>query len=138
VIDLAAEAAVADQVRSLTPLTLQQLREVWRRLYGAPPALRSVELLRGLLAWRIQADATAGLGRDAAAALSSPEKLKRQPILPVGARVAREWRGVRHEVEVLEHGVRYAGRTYSSLSEVARQITGTRWSGPRFFGLVQR
>ena len=49
--------------------------------------------------------------------------------------LAREWQGVRHEVEVVEVGVVYRGRPFNSLSEVARQITGARWNGPRFFGL---
>jgi hypothetical protein len=57
-------------------------------------------------------------------------------MLQAGVRLAREWRGVRHEVEVLEGGViLYQGSRYDSLSSVARAITGVRWNGPRFFGL---
>ena len=52
-----------------------------------------------------------------------------------GTRLLREWQGVMHEVIVLEDGVQYRGRTWRSLSAVAREITGTRWSGPLFFGL---
>ncbi len=55
-----------------------------------------------------------------------------------GTELIREWRGVRHRVTVLDHDVVYRGRRYQSLSEVARAITGTRWSGPVFFGLTQR
>ena len=55
--------------------------------------------------------------------------------LEPGSRLAREWRGVRHDVEVVEEGILYRGKVYSSLSEVARHITGVRWNGPRFFGL---
>ena len=51
--------------------------------------------------------------------------------------LAREWRGVRHEVEVSDGGFHHQGVTYRSLSEVARAITGTRWNGLRFFGLRQ-
>ena len=50
-------------------------------------------------------------------------------------RLVREWKGLRHEVEVTDDGVLYRGERYASLSEVARVITGVRWNGPRFFGL---
>jgi hypothetical protein len=56
----------------------------------------------------------------------------------VGTVLIREWRGVSHGVTVLDHDVVYRGRRYKSLSEVARVITGTRWSGPLFFGLKGR
>jgi hypothetical protein len=55
-----------------------------------------------------------------------------------GTVLIREWRGVKHRVTVLDHDVVYRGRRYQSLSEVARAITGTRWSGPLFFGLTKR
>jgi hypothetical protein len=55
--------------------------------------------------------------------------------IKAGTRLLREWQGVVHEVIVLEDGFRYRGRTWRSLSAVAREITGTRWSGPLFFGL---
>ena len=58
-----------------------------------------------------------------------------KPRLAPGERFVREWQGRRHEVEVLEKGFRYAGADYRSLSQVAREITGTRWNGLRFFGL---
>jgi hypothetical protein len=57
--------------------------------------------------------------------------------LTPGTRLAREWRGKRHEVEIMAVGVRYQDQSYRSLSEVARAITGTRWNGLRFFGLRQ-
>jgi Protein of unknown function (DUF2924) len=55
-----------------------------------------------------------------------------------GTRIVREWQGRLHEVSVLENGFEYGGRTYRSLSEIAREITGTRWSGPAFFGMRKR
>ena len=125
---------VTERVRALAALTLPELRDEWRRLYGAPPRLRSVELLRYLLAWRIQADADGGLSETVTAALKR-KTLVRSPSLATGATLAREWRGVRHEVEIIEGGVLYRDERYASLSEVARLITGSRWNGPRFFGL---
>ena len=50
-------------------------------------------------------------------------------------RLVREWRGRRYDVDIVENGFMHAGRTFKSLSEVAHAITGTRWNGPRFFGL---
>lgn len=55
-----------------------------------------------------------------------------------GTRFVREWQGQLHEVAVLDKGLEYKGHTYRSLSEIAREITGTRWSGPAFFGLKKR
>ncbi|MFZ8977248.1 MAG: DUF2924 domain-containing protein [Pseudohongiellaceae bacterium] len=60
---------------------------------------------------------------------------KRHLDIGVGTRLVREWHGKNHIVEVEIEGFRHQGRQYASLSEIAREITGTRWSGPRFFGL---
>ncbi|MBV1896917.1 MAG: DUF2924 domain-containing protein [Rhodobacteraceae bacterium] len=54
---------------------------------------------------------------------------------PLGGRLTREWNGVTHAVDVIEGGFLWGGQRHSSLSAIARAITGTRWSGPRFFGL---
>ena len=126
---------VTAKVRSLADMDLGQLREEWRRRYGAPPKLRSVDLLARLLAWRIQADAAGGLDATVKAALKRRAAVPRGPALVPGMILAREWRGVRHQVEIVEGGVRYGAERYASLSEVARLITGARWNGPRFFGL---
>ena len=67
-----------------------------------------------------------------------PQSKKRQPVrLATGTALVRTWRGRRHEVTVLDEGkaFRYRDAEYASLSEIARAITGARWSGPRFFGL---
>ena len=70
-------------------------------------------------------------------ARGSPPSAPPSTIKP-GTRLLREWQGVTHEVIVLDDGVRYRGETWGSLSAVAREITGTRWSGPLFFGLKDR
>lgn len=124
---------ITEEVRALEALGLEGLRAEWRRRYGQPPLLRSPDLLRRNLAWRIQADAFGGLSEWSLRALRSKGPMH-APIA-TGTRLAREWRGRRHEVEVAPTGVVYKGRTYASLSEVARLITGVRWNGPRFFGL---
>ena len=129
------EERITAEVRALAALNLHGLREEWRRRYGAPPRMRSKELLALLLAWRIQADAFGGL--DAATIrLIKNERSGPPPVrLAPGTRLAREWQGQRHEVEVVDSGFRHRDVTYRSLSEVARTITGTRWNGLRFFGL---
>jgi Protein of unknown function (DUF2924) len=63
-----------------------------------------------------------------------PRPVRRRRVLRPGTVLVRQWHGVGHQVTVLEEGVLYRGERYRSLSEIARLITGTRWSGPRFFG----
>jgi hypothetical protein len=125
------------EARHLATLTLQELRVRWCGLYGLPcPKLRSVDLLRRLLAWRLQAEAEGGLDRESKRILLSKVKAKAPgPMLTPGVRLSREWRGRVCDVEVVGEGFVYEGRAYASLSEVAREITGVRWNGPRFFGL---
>jgi hypothetical protein len=129
-------ANVSDEVRALEGLGLDSLRAAWRAHFGAPPKLRSPELLRLALAWRIQSDALGGLDRDTRAGLRRASvPTKAPPALSIGVRLAREWQGLRHEVVVVEGGFLHHGKTYKSLSQIARSITGSRWNGPRFFGL---
>lgn len=115
-------------------MTLFELRSLWAARFGAPPKQRSVELLRRVLAWRVQAEAFGGLDAATVRLLGSERTLV-MVAEQSGTRLARDYAGKRHEVVMLEEGVLYEGATYSSLSEVARLITGQRWNGPRFFGL---
>lgn len=129
-------AAVEEEVRALARLDLQGLRDTWRVRYGAPPALRSVELLRLMLAWRIQAQAVGGLDREIRRQLKRRGALEAEGLtLGVGARLRREWQGRTVEVEVADNGFRWSGTLYPSLSAAATAIAGVRWNGPRFFGL---
>lgn len=128
------QQAIRDEVASLQSMTLSELREVWAARFGAPPKQRSVELLRRVLAWRLQAEAFGGLDGATIRLLGSDRTLVMVAEQP-GTRLARDYAGKRHEVVMLEEGVLYESETYGSLSEVARLITGQRWNGPRFFGL---
>lgn len=125
---------VTGLITMLETATLDELRAEWGRRYGAPPRLRSPDLLRRILAWRIQAELEGGLDRTTRRLLHS-EGAARETRLAAGSLIAREWKGVRHEVEAVDDGFIYDGRRWKSLSEVARAITGARWNGPRFFGL---
>lgn len=137
------EAAVA----RLAGMTLEELRQEWgRRFRRPPPPWRSLELLRRLLAYRLQEAVYGGLSGEAKRELkrlaarfeeapghrpaAAPDRL-----MP-GTELVREWRGAVHRVRVVdERTFEYAGERFGSLSEIARRITGTRWSGPLFFGL---
>lgn len=139
---------LADEIAKLPMLTREQLRAKWRTALKqpAPPHLRK-QLLVPMLAYKMQETAYGGLkphvrrrlrelaGRFAADPKQDAVKLASPVRMKPGTRLIREWQGESHHVTVAERGFEYRGRTYASLSEIARQITGTRWSGPLFFGL---
>lgn len=124
------------QVRALADLDLEPLRQVWRAHWGAPPSLRSPQLLRRLIAWRLQVAAFGDIPAETRAQLRRPASRRRSALLNDGSTVAREWKGRVHEVQVVGGAFVYAGQTYRSLSQIAFHITGTKWNGPRFFGLT--
>lgn len=125
------------KLATIETMGLSELRASWAEAFGSPPGLRSVNLLRLTLSWRLQARVHGGL--DAA----MRKRLRRKTIadpgsaidLEIGTILTREWQGQPHIVEVVGDGFRWKGTTYSSLSAVAKTITGTSWNGPRFFGL---
>ena len=121
------------------------LQAEWSRLYRThPPKKLSRDLLALAIGWKLQAQAQGGLSGAAtrelarlASAMASGSDLPkaRRISLKPGARLVREWGGQTHEVLVAERGFVWRDRTWASLSVIAREITGARWSGPRFFGL---
>lgn len=129
--ELAALLAVIEQME------LEELRTVWARHHGAPiPPLRSVAILRMLLAWRLQCGVLGGLDGEARRTIARKGPVKAEGLgLGVGARLTRCWQGKTYEVVVEANGFRWEGRSYRSLSAVASAIAGSRWNGPRFFGL---
>ena len=91
-----------------------------------------------MLAWRLQAEALGGLDRESRRQLKRRGTLQAEGLaLGVGTRLRREWQGRLVEVEIEASGFRWQGTLYPSLSAAASAITGTRWNGPRFFGLRQ-
>jgi DUF2924 family protein len=135
---------ISAEIAALASLEIRDLKSRWRACYDTePPPRISRELLTRAIAYRLQerefgglAPATRRLLERVAADLSSH---RARPSLArkaaPGTLLIREWRGKAHQVTVHEAGVVYGGKRYGSLSEVARLITGTRWSGPLFFGL---
>lgn len=130
-----ADLQVAEEVRALERLDLDGLREAWRGRFGRPPQVRSLELLRLSLAWRIQAEAFGGLDAATRRRLREGGGIGRSDNVSPGVRITREWRGELYEVERLEKGYRWKGALYPSLSAVAKAITGVKRNGPQFFGL---
>ncbi|MDP1027041.1 DUF2924 domain-containing protein [Sphingomonas sp. KR1UV-12] len=128
------------EVAALDHLSSAALRERWTRLALGPVPRISPRLLRLALAWEIQARALGGLPRGVVRTLDQlgTGKTRTTPARP-GMRLVRAWQGRVHVVTVGEDGIiRWDEREWRSLSEVARAITGTRWSGPAFFGLKKK
>ena len=129
---------IYDQIDHLDLLDLEGVRSVWQSRYGKPPPLRSIQLLRLILAWRLQAEAFGGLEQITLNQLSKSGPVRAEGLeLGIGAILRREWKRQTVEVVVEENGFRWEGKSYVSLSAVATAIAGSRWNGPRFFGLRQ-
>ena len=140
-------AALDLEIAQLRDLDVQRLRSRWHTVFGRrPPPHLSRHLLFRTLAYRLQTDRWGELDTESRRLLDrsdSPEKagqraldLSRRTVeLRPGTILSREWNGQMQRVAVLPEGFAWDGNTYPSLSQVALAITGTRWNGPRFFGL---
>jgi Protein of unknown function (DUF2924) len=146
---MTANAPVLKQIAGLPKLSHAELKALWREYFGVePPAYRRGFLIRGI-AHRLQELACRPLAPAYQARLDAMIEGTEKPNgagragrrsrhdvdLLEGTKLLREWRGVMHEVTVIDGGYEHQGRRYRSLSAVARAITGTQWSGPLFFGL---
>ena len=139
---LSTPAEMADALAALETADRASLLDHWRNLNGAPPPKHlSLPFLRRALAFELQCQALGGpkvrtlqdldrIATGSASRASVGTKLR------PGAKLVREWQGRTWTVEVIDGGFLMAGERYVSLSAIARKITGARWSGPRFFGLV--
>jgi len=144
------EESLAEEFAHLRELDLKGLRSRWRSVTGreAAPHLPR-HLLFAMIAYRIQADVMGdldaetvrhlrkiGLARSSVEAIALAEASDRcRRELLSGTVLKREWNGQQHRVTVVDNGFCWEGRSYDSLSKIARAITGTKWNGPRFFGL---
>ncbi len=136
--------SLASELARLPSLDRQELADKWRELYGnEPPHKIGSKFLMHAIAYRLQENVYGGLKpathrylTKVAAEASTGQKVSAPPaVIKPGTRLLREWHGTMHEVIIQPNGVSWAGKQYRSLSEAARAITGTRWSGPLFFGL---
>ena len=134
-------ADVEAEVAGLRDIDLAALRARWRVVAGRPVSKSlSRHVLVRLLAYQLQARLLGDLSRKSVRFL---DRIGGEAVAPppptasarAGTVLVREWNGVRHHVMAVAGGYAWNGGTFRSLSEVARAITGTKWSGPRFFGL---
>jgi len=133
------------EIAGLVGLSREQLQARWRELYRTePPRKIGRDLLIRAIAYRLQENVYGGLKPATRRVLAkvAADASARRPIrvapertLKPGTVLLREWHGVQHQVTVLGSAIMFQKKQYKSLSEVAREITGSRWSGPRFFGL---
>jgi hypothetical protein len=139
------DPAVEDELDRLATMPIAQLRLRYAQVFRTdPPKAFGPDLLRRSIAHRIQEEAYGGLSRSAQRLLDQMMKAyAAKPggkiVLPrrikPGSVLVREWKRKSHRVVVLADGFAYDGKTFANLSEIAVLITGTRWNGPRFFGL---
>lgn len=128
------------ELAALVTMSLAQLRAKWTETSDKPCPRVSAALFRLAIAWELQAVAYGGISRQAQQKLEqlAGGKTTTRSTQP-GMRLMREWNGTLHVVTIDDGGdIHWNGRRWNSLSKVARAITGTRWSGPAFFGLKQR
>ena len=136
-----------ERLAALPHLSKPALYDLRKQLFHAvPPAQLRRELMIPILGYRIQEQAFGSLRPDSLKRLrqlartfqADPKSgMASTPRIKPGTRLVRQWQGQVHVAQVEEKGYEYKGTCYQSLSEIARLITGTRWNGPRFFGLRQ-
>jgi hypothetical protein len=139
---------LAKELKDLETRDDDELKNRWRGLYGMkPPQKIHRSLLIAAVAHRMQENALGALSslvrRHLMQAANNPATPRPSPRYPslrprAGTVLVRDWGGVTHQAKVLEDGILFRSKRYNSLSEVARVITGSRWSGPLFFGLKIR
>ncbi len=132
------------KLEKLETMSPAQLRAAWREQYRSPAPDIGPDLLRRGIAYRMQ---ERQFGRLASSTKREIDRIVAkleqndnagtvsQARLKPGTRLIRSWHGTVHQVLVLADGYEHQGRSYRSLSQIARAITGAHWSGPRFFGL---
>jgi hypothetical protein len=136
---------LSEQIATLPSLNKAQLLAIWAENFSTdPPSKLRKELMVPVLAYRMQEKEFGGLShaarcrlREVAASLRTDKPSQERPdsAPQTGTRLLRVWRGETHEVIATGSGYEYRGQSYSSLSRIARKITGTQWSGPLFFGV---
>jgi hypothetical protein len=139
---------IEDRLGRLPQLDKIELSKLWRKFFHRdPPNAMRKDLMVRVVGHRLQEEAFGGLSPASVRRLRELSKtfeanpdanLSSRPSIKPGTRLVRQWKQQVHVVDVEERGYAYKGALYESLSEIARLITGTRWSGPLFFGLKER
>ena len=132
------DADLETALASLPGLSTEAARAAYRKLYRrSPPAAFSRDLLIRAVAYKLQEQVRGGLSPETKLLLDRLARGKAQAArwIKPGSTIVRSWGGQTHQVVVTAQGFLWNGSRHASLSEIARLITGTRWNGPRFFGL---
>ncbi len=130
-------ARIETRLEVVATMPASELRAEWGRVYGAPAPNISDDLLRHGIAYRLQERAMGKLSRASERSIRGKTIAAFAPsLMKPGTRLVRSWNGRTIAVLVKEQGFRFEGDHYASLSAIARTVTGTNWSGPRFFGLT--
>jgi hypothetical protein len=133
-----------NRLSALTVMSPAQLRAAWRETFRQPPPDMTPELIARAIAWRIQERLHGGLPGSVSRELAkAADRLRKTGevasahdiSLKPGTRLVRSWHGRTINVLVTEDGLEFDGRRYRSLTHISSEVTGTHWSGPRFFGL---
>jgi hypothetical protein len=138
-LSLKRQTQIAEALKHIASADRQTLILLWQELIGTlPPKNLSLTIMRKALAFETQVKAYGDASKRLAKHFNKAcdNKYKAAPLLKPGARLVREWNGKTWHVEVMERGFVMNGKTYKSLSAIAREITDAQWSGPRFFGLT--
>ncbi len=136
------DTVIEQRWAELTAMDRSALRLAWTQAFdNAPPHFLSMIFMRKALIWVAQCRRSGGIPPDLKRALKSAAGGKSvrppAPAIRSGTQLIREWNGRRYQVDVIENGFVMNGERFKSLSAIALHITGTGWSGPRFFGLVK-
>lgn len=133
-----AARGLAEKIEGVQQMPIHELRVVWAKTFRRPPPPSlTKDLLARMLTHRMQERALGGLDK---ASRQHMAKLARGNVdgvgpLKSGSLIVREHDGILHQVVIVPDGYLWNGKTFSSLSTIAKKITGTNWNGPRFFGL---
>lgn len=128
------------QLARLPEMEMSDLSTLWNSIFDLPPHNKNKVLMIRKIAWRLQELAYGGLSEESQNKIRTvhvPDRTKKlkKTLPPVGTILEREHGGETHRVTVLKDGFEYRHCKYKSLTKIATNITGTKWSGPRFFGL---
>lgn len=135
------------RLSDLSAMSPAQLRAAWREVFRQPPPDMTPELLARAIAWRIQERGHGGLPAAVSRTLAKAAEHLRKTgevtsakdiSFKPGTRLVRSWHGRTINVLVTDDGFEFDGRRYRSLTHISSEVTGTHWSGPRFFGLKSK
>ncbi len=134
---------IQEQLAALQDMSMLELQTLWGKYFKHPPQRMRRDFMIVEISYKLQENTYGRLSqtiKNKLDRMAFGEQQQSQPKFTMshGTRLVREWNGTKHAVTVCENGFEYNGKPYRSLSNIACEITGTRWSGPLFFGLKKQ